>query len=667
MRLMRFLILFVAFFLLLGINSETNADLDLFQKGRILYQEGRFTEAIRVYQEIINNNPEDFKAYLNLAYLYKDLAEYRQATEVIREALGFFEDIRLEILLGRLYYLDGKPRQAISQLKALLSSDSKDAGLLFYLGLCYEDIGKLTDAEAFYLDAVRFKPSNVLAYLKLGNIYYQRRRYKQAAQTYQKVISLDPSITGVRPRLAECFTKLGESAEAYKQYARYVAIHPQDKLLQKKLEKIKTKLGEDFFQQKKAKTLQHRRRKSIQVEPSVFPEETPQVRVNIAGVGNLIEFKCGSDFEVIDQQSGDHLLKGIKESFYSLVFNKKANIQLKDYQGNVLLTDLDKPFLIKNKSENSVITIFDIPIGRGDFWANWCDQQYRGIIEVVPDNNGFRLINSVNLEEYLYGVLPSEMPANWPKQALCTQAIAARSWAIKNKTRHSRQGFNFCNTVHCQVYKGVGAETRLTNQAVDETAGIILVSGNQPIDIFYSNNCGGYTQDGVIDAVSLDFSFPLSPLELELWLTTEPDTFCNLKEANPVNFRWARCYKREQLQAVLGLSGIDIGEPLEIIPQKRARSGHLISIKIKGTKGSRVIVGENNIRKILGNLRSSVFKIETKFNQRNLPVEFIFYGGGFGHGRGLCQSGVKGMALKGYNYLEILKHYYPDAEIKKIY
>jgi SpoIID/LytB domain protein len=688
-RSLNFFLILSAFTLLLSINSHCNAALDLFEEARVFYNQAEFEQAIGIYQKIIEDNPEEFAAYLNLAYLYKDLAEYKPATEVIKKALKSFKDSRLQILLGRLYYLEGKAGEALFQLKQLLPSHSEDPQVLFYLGQCYEESGEFDQAQAFYLDVVRAKPDNVLAYLKLGNIYYGKQMFKEASQSYQRVISLDPSLLEVRPRLAECLGRLGEFQEAYKQYAKCVAIYPEDKLLQKGLEETKIKLGEDFLKQRETEVLQRRRKKSIQVRASCIAEEAPQVRVGIAKTEGSIEFKAGSLFQLIDKQSGESLFRGRKELVYSLAFDKKARqvrnkiskgtgIQLRDSQGNVLMADLDKPFIIKNNSKNSVVTIFDLSLGVGNVWAGWQDQHYRGIIEVIPEENSFQLINQVNLEEYLYGVLSSEMPAAWPGQALRTQAIAARTWAVRNLARHNHQGFNFCNTVHCQVYKGAGSETPLTNQAVEETAGIILVrkksqsddldsdTKGRAIDIFYSNNCGGCTRDGILDALSLDFHFPLSPLELEDWLRTEPDTFCNLKDQRKANFRWARCYRKEQLQAILGRAGIDIGALLKIIPQRRTRSGHLTTIKIKGTKNSKIIEGENYIRKILGNLRSSAFKIEVKYN-RSTPVEFIFYGAGFGHGRGLCQAGIKGMALKGYNYRQILRHYYPDAEVKKMY
>lgn len=662
---MRYLLLCL-FVLSFSLGCEVQANQDLFDEARFLYNQGKFTEAVSLYKEIIKSDASNIGAYLNLACLYKDLADYKRAIEILKEALNFSKDARLKILLGRLYYLSGIPGEGVVCLKQLLSSAPENAILLLYLGLCYEDLGKLAEAEDCYLKTIKIQPHNTLAYLKLGDIYYQKQLFHEAAEILQDVVSLDPSITHIRQRIAESLEKSGNFEEAYRQYAKCLAIYAEDKFLQEKLVRVKSRLGEDFFRKKEEITSKRRRRRLIRVNPSPFAQVAPLVKVGIADIIGLIEFKCGSDFRIIDKQSGKSLFEGRKESIYSLVFEQRS-IQLRNISGNILLKDLDKPFLIQNKSNNSVISLFDIPIGTGNFWAGWQDRRYRGTIEIIPKEEGFQLINLINLEEYLYGVLPAEMPADWPKQALRTQAIAARTWAVKNLTRHTHQGFNFCDSVHCQVYKGAGVETRRTNQVVDDTAGIVLMSGEVPIEIFYSANCGGCTREGIVDAISLDFRFPLSPLELEDWLLGYPDTFCNQSQERATNFRWVRMYGQKDLEKIFDKFNIEVGKILRIIPRRRAESGHLVRIKIEGEKGTKIIKGENNIRKILGNLRSSAFKTEVKYNQYSQPEEFIFYGGGFGHARGLCQAGVKGMALRGYNYLEILKHYYPDAEIKKIY
>ncbi|MFH1577499.1 MAG: SpoIID/LytB domain-containing protein [Candidatus Omnitrophota bacterium] len=681
---MRFLILFILFLLFsvsLGFNINLSIsrsrlyaedifpETDLSRQARTLYNGAKFNEAINVYQEIIRNNPEDLKAYLNLAYIYKDLADYKPAIRILKEVAQHWDDLGPRKLLAQLYYLSAKPQEAINYFKPLLSSSPKDPELLFYLGLCYEGLGRFSAAEDYYRKAIKFAPNHMLAYLKLGDIYYQKQRPKDASRIYEKIISYDPSIPNVRQRLAECYVKLGKLPEAYQQYAKCIAISPDDELLREDLKQLKQKLGKDFFKQKEVSTDEQRRKKLPRVKPSISAARAYEVKVGIVKVKDSVKFKCGSDFTIIDKQSNDSLFEGGKEVIYLLAFNKEnGKIQLRDQEGNMLLVDLVNPFLIKNKSEGYVISIFDIPLGEGNFWAGWYDQQYRGMIEVIPqDDHSLQLLNLVNLEEYLYGVLPSEMPANWPQQSLEAQAIAARTWALRNKTRHNHEGFNFCNTVHCQVYKGVTTETLATNKAVDDTAGIMLTVNNQLIDIFYSNNCGGFTRNGVSDSLSLDFKFPLSPLQLEDWLKGEPEAFCNLAASKSASFRWMRLYKHKELQAMLSESGVDLGEIISIIPQERSDSGHLISIAIKGVDDTQIIKGENSIRKIFGNLRSSAFKIEVKYNQQNQPEEFIFYGGGFGHARGLCQLGVKGMALKGYNYLEILRHYYPGVEIKKVY
>lgn len=665
---MRLLIL-LASVLLLGIEIEADAELDLLKKARILYNEAKFAEAIDVYQEIIRNNPQDIEPYLNLICLYKDLAEYERAIELINQAMEHFDDVRLELFLGRILCLDGKSKQAILHMERLLSSGAKGYYLLLYLGFCHEDIGEFAEAESCYLNTIKLNPDSTLAYFRLGGIYYQNQRYGEAAEVYQKILSLDPSIPGVRMRLAECFLKQGEFEHAYKEYARCIAISPGDKYIQRRLEEVKSRLGESFFRQKESLVSWRRRKRSIQVKASPFAEMAPQVRIGVAKIKNSFEFKCGGSFEIVDKQSGELLYKGNKETVYRLTVNRKsANFELKDAKGKHLLEYPGRSLLIRNESKNSTITIFDLSYGRGNFWAGWHDWQYRGVIEVVPQGDIVHLINLVNLEEYLYGVLPSEMPADWPDQALRAQAIAARTWAIRNKTRHHTEGFNFCNTVHCQVYKGAQAEKSSTNEAVDSTSGMILVSDGKPIDIFYSNNCGGCTREGIMDTfLDPEFHFLPSPLELENWLMGRPQAFCNLKKERAANFRWTRCYERRKLQAMLARFDIDVGEILGVVPQRRAGSGHLISIEIRGTKRRYLLKGENNIRKVLGNLLSSAFKIEIKFSQQHLAEEFIFYGGGFGHARGLCQSGAKGMALKGYDYIMILNHYYPDAEIERIY
>lgn len=683
-----------ALFLFLNNPGLLCAAEDLFSEAKIFYNQAKFEAAAQIYKELIKRNPADIEIYLNLAYLYKGQAQYNQAIEVLQQAAGFFRDVRIEMLLGRLHYLNGNPEAGLSYLEKLLpysnaglEQDSKpalellfpdDPVLLLYLGLCYEDLGRLDDAQNYYLKTREFTPFTALASSRIGHLYQQKKQYALAAEAYQQLLAFDASIVAVRRQAAEALEKAGNLEQAFQQYARCLAISPQDELIRQSLEKVKAELGEDFEKSRRELVLQRQKRKLARVRPSKFAALSPQVRVGISQAGQAIKFKCASAFKIIDKESQNTLFKGSRDELYALALERHEgrpaekktsdvlSIRLEDSQGNILLDRLKQPFLITT-AENAVICLFDILIGEGDYWAGWSDQQYRGVIEVIPARDGFRLVNLLNLEEYLYGVLPAEMPSDWPKEALRTQAIAARTWAIKNLNRHRQEGFNLCNTVHCQAYRGASAETPRTNQAVDDTAGLIIALNEEPAEVFYSSNCGGITRNGVADNDSLGVQFPFSPLALEEWLIRQPEAFCNLEGGRSAGFRWMRFYKRSDLQSLLAQSGIELGELRAIIPWQREASGHLASLKLQGDKKERLIEGENNIRRMLGNLRSSRFIVELKYDSENQPEEFIFYGGGFGHARGICQVGVKGMSLKGHDHRQIIEHYYPGAQIKKIY
>lgn len=121
--------------------------------------------------------------------------------------------------------------------------------------------------------------------------------------------------------------------------------------------------------------------------------------------------------------------------------------------------------------------------------GNW----YRGILRVENRNNSISVINDVCLENYLQGVVPAEMPSSWEKEALKAQAIAARTYAIANYGKHAKEGFDLVDTQTDQVYLGVKTETESTNNAVLETAGMIMTYDNKPISAMYCSSAGGQT------------------------------------------------------------------------------------------------------------------------------------------------------------------------------
>ncbi|PYT13575.1 MAG: hypothetical protein DMF51_10435 [Acidobacteria bacterium] len=124
---------------------------------------------------------------------------------------------------------------------------------------------------------------------------------------------------------------------------------------------------------------------------------------------------------------------------------------------------------------------------------------YRGTLEArVSKAGNLQIINEVDMEDYLRGVVPNEMgPGVYPElQALKAQAVAARTYMIANQGLFSDDGYDVCDSAQCQVYRGAGSEHPLTDQAVVETRAMVLTYGGQPINALYTSTCGGHTEDG---------------------------------------------------------------------------------------------------------------------------------------------------------------------------
>ena len=121
---------------------------------------------------------------------------------------------------------------------------------------------------------------------------------------------------------------------------------------------------------------------------------------------------------------------------------------------------------------------------------------YRGYLKVINDGNGITVINDIDLEHYIKGVVPSEMPSGWEEEAHKAQAIAARSYAEANLGKRAKYGYDLKDTPEDQAYGGASAETNKTNKAVEETEGIVLVCQGKIVSAYYSASAGGKTNTG---------------------------------------------------------------------------------------------------------------------------------------------------------------------------
>ncbi|MDU4960656.1 MAG: SpoIID/LytB domain-containing protein [Sporomusaceae bacterium] len=303
-------------------------------------------------------------------------------------------------------------------------------------------------------------------------------------------------------------------------------------------------------------------------------------------------------------------------------------------------------------------------------------KRYRGIVEIRRQEQGLTVINILPLEDYLYGVVPREIPPAWPLEAVRAQAVAARSYALASGSKHAAQGFDVCTTVDCQVYGGRDAEAERSNQAVDDTRGMVLTYQGKVITAFFHASSGGHTENSEnVWGGALPY------------LRGVPD----FDQQSP-RFSWERRVGLARLTELLRSTGV--GEitaialsPLGRQPVKaddRGVSGRVKTVVISGKTGSVRLSGAQ-LSSLLG-LPSTLFEVAVvrdgtatasrgngRWQVKDIKRDTLLLSGrGAGHGVGMSQWGAKAMAEKApagskAAYKAILAHYYPGTTVDNWY
>lgn len=326
---------------------------------------------------------------------------------------------------------------------------------------------------------------------------------------------------------------------------------------------------------------------------------------------------------------------------------------------------------------------------------------YHGAFEVIQkdDRKGFYLVNLVETQEYLKGVVPNEMPIRFGLEALKAQAVAARNYVLTPRTQAYKE-FNVVDSVASQVYYGVNTEADLATRAVMETDGIVALYNNEPILALYSSTAGGYTE-----SYSHAFSDPLTKMFPSInkpYLTAVPDKseFKSLEDENDAKkfyeskvpsfdiespyYRWRKQWAVGELENVLKTTmiaqsktgfihpafkqGDDLGKIKDIKVMKRGASGKAVEIELMTTKGCYRIAKELVIRRVFQkdgvSLPSANIVFEKNLDNYGNVTDITIFGGGFGHGVGMSQYGAGYMATKlNQPYYNILRHYYTGINL----
>jgi SpoIID/LytB domain protein len=309
---------------------------------------------------------------------------------------------------------------------------------------------------------------------------------------------------------------------------------------------------------------------------------------------------------------------------------------------------------------------------------------YRGRIYVTFARDGtLSVVNAVPEDELLMGIVPSEIFPEAPPEALKAQAVAARVELLgKIGTRHHLDPFLLCATQHCQVYGGAALEDPRTSRAVAETRGeVLLRDGGGLVEAYYSASCGGHGEHnenvwgtppdpslrGHLDAQGEGaralsrFAAGVTDENIAAFLAAGEAAFCGQTRYARGRHRWSVHLSAADLDAKLAAAGHAVGRVRELRPVARGISGRIRDLLVVGDRGEAHVVGELNLRRLLGGLKSSLFVARRDGDGWTLD------GAGFGHGVGMCQTGAIGMAEAGFRYPQILEHYYRGARVRKLY
>ena len=379
--------------------------------------------------------------------------------------------------------------------------------------------------------------------------------------------------------------------------------------------------------------------------------------------------------------------------------------------------------------DGGAVVVDDVEHSVGYAAHGFEQRQLRDEVVVVPDKSGqAAVVNIVDENDMVAGVLPSEMFASAPMEALKAQAVTARGELFaKVGRRHFTEPYLVCTEQHCQVYKGLTAENARTNEAAHATAGELAFLDGHVVDSVYSASCGGHTEPvdvvwdrpprpelvGRPDAprvgeqglewlrpelASPFFTAPssqpsssqpsspaLSQSASSSSSTRVPDVqksdddvraflvlprevaWCGRSTMNQKGeaWRWTRRFSREELDAAF--ADLDVGEVKKIVVEERGPGGRLRALRVEGTKQTARVLRELPVRKRLKNLRSGLFVVDEERDEQGRLVAVVLRGAGFGHGAGMCQQGAIGLAEAGATYKDILRHYYAGAEVKQVF
>ncbi|HEX7004854.1 MAG TPA: SpoIID/LytB domain-containing protein [Trueperaceae bacterium] len=316
------------------------------------------------------------------------------------------------------------------------------------------------------------------------------------------------------------------------------------------------------------------------------------------------------------------------------------------YADGALIFDTSLGIAWPIDSVASEINVDGMRVGRSFMLAphsgvvEWDGSTYRGALRFVADGDELLVVNVLGLEEYLRGVVPAEMAAAWPLEALKAQSVASRTYTLISL--EPTEPFDICATVECQAYDGVAAEHRRSDTAIAQTAGLVLTYGGEFAHTYYHSDSGGELASSA-----------------EVWGTPYPYLASRVDVTSTTPHRhWRHVIDPDRMGRTLATLGHHVGTVRSLRVLAYSESGRVLRAEVAGSEGQ-IILGGSTLTSLL---RESGFK-STRFT---MVGDLVARGDGFGHGVGMSQYGARSLARAGYGFEQILRFYYPDTLLQRL-
>ncbi|QQS37648.1 MAG: SpoIID/LytB domain-containing protein [Ignavibacteriales bacterium] len=333
-------------------------------------------------------------------------------------------------------------------------------------------------------------------------------------------------------------------------------------------------------------------------------------------------------------------------------------------KGNVILfTKDDDQIKLKINGQSFENDYFEIQPEDSTELINFNSKNYRGKLRFLNSDDGIKIINVINIEDYLKGVLPSEMPlgkGDINLEALKAFSICARSYTLL-KLEKASNVFDLYVDVRDQVYGGADTEKQLSNRAVEETRGTVLFYDNKLATTFYHSTCGGKTENSVN-------VFTKGELPYLSGVGDGEPSYCSISP----RFKWKEVISRSELIKRFKNASVISGENFElenIEIKSRFESGRVSELSITLVENEEdqktISLYGNNIRSVIRTADNKSILFSNWFDVSIDGNDVVFSGRGYGHGVGMCQYGAINMSHQGKDFREIINHYFPGTVIEK--